>query len=145
MKTLGKSLQATGAAPAVLSSTMKFTHIFILCWGLFSVGCATQQKNVVRQTLQSYQVGVTKFKDFKRDARLIDVSHQTSTPLQSRSYSLPPDSPWKLYGKGEDVSFRKGTFSHKWKFVVGDAEGAVCALWFDSSGTLVDISTPELP
>ena len=124
---------------------MKFAHIFGFCFSLFLVGCATQQTSVVRQTLQSYQVGVTKFKDFKRDAGFIDVSHQTDTAIQARRYGVPVGSPWKLYGEGQDTSFRNGTFSQKWKFVVGDTDGAISTLWFDSSGTLVDISTPQWP
>ena len=124
---------------------MRFAHIFILCSGLLFAGCATQQTSVVQQTLQSYRVGVTKFDDFKRDAGLVELPSQVDSPQQAGRYKVPVGSPWRLYSQGQSSNFQHWTWTQKWSFVVGDTNEALSTLWFDASGTLVDISTPQLP
>lgn len=121
---------------------MKTTQIFMLCLVACTLlaGCATHQTNVVRQTLQTYQVGVTKFKDFKKDADLIELAHQTNSPLPSIRYEVSKESPWKLYGQGEESTFHNWVFTKKWKYEVGDSKNKICTLWFDANGTLVNIS-----
>ena len=126
---------------------MRLIQILTVCSGIgiLCAGCASQQPNTVRQTLQSYQVGVTKFKDFKRDAGLIELSHKADEGLQAQRYGVPLESRWKLYGEGQNASFSHWSSTFTWKFVVGDTDEAICTLWFDASGTLVAISTPQTP
>jgi len=124
---------------------MKIAHIFCLCLSIGLVGCAERQTRSVGRSLQSYHAGVTEFKDFKRDAALVELPGQTDPVLPARSYTVPAGSPWKLYGRVYERGGYTWVTSRKWKFVVGDTNGAIATLSFESNGALIGITPPYVP
>jgi hypothetical protein len=121
-------------------------------------GCASSRRNrdVVRNTLASYQIGRTTFQDFKKDAGLVQT--QRPPPKEPPSYLNPnraswfpqtqtawiSQSPWRIYETAEYSGLSKGTFTQHWKFVVGDQTQAICILTFDGQGRLANISPVEV-
>jgi hypothetical protein len=106
--------------------------------------------------LETYQVGVTKFGEFRKDAGLVlvkrpvDIGPQHSylfphsdppageSPRVYTTYAAPKTGLWKIVEEGEEVHLSNGKFSNRWSFVVGDAGGPICVLRF-TDGTLTEL------
>ncbi len=111
-------------------------------------GCASPRLDEVRRTLATYQVGITTFADFRRDA---DVDLHEPPPPKSRSYLGPPpsfprggyylaakSSAWRIFEQRQSYSFAHGTNSYGLALVVGDVHEPICILTFHN-GTLSEI------
>jgi hypothetical protein len=118
----------------------------------FIAGCASPRPNVnvVANTLQTYRVGKTTFKDFKGDSGLVvrELPKQQSylnpspqlEPKTQTVYVVPKGSPWKIYETGQNWSLLNGNFSQSTRFVVGDNDRPISILAFDGKGNLTGIS-----
>jgi hypothetical protein len=127
-------------------------------------GCVAPRDNQVRQKLNVYQIGVTRFEDFQKDAGLVLIERDSPataprhsylnpnpTPSQSMqppklvSYATPKGSAWKIVEQKHEThfSFPKSAKNYdKWSFVVGDKRGPICILIFEA-GTLSDKKPAE--
>jgi hypothetical protein len=141
----------------MLNSSLKCVVRAGLALLLFISGCATSPSggNSVGETLKSYQVGKTTFRDFKRDARLTFEVRTVDNPNARRSYLHPnsqpkkitregwvvsPGSPWKIYETGNYWFYGTGPEGKKSvderSYVVGDTKRPMMILTFEGETTL---------
>ena len=130
-------------------SPVRLPVVQLILGGLL-LGCSSPRRTVVTQTLHTYQVGTTKFDNFRRDTQMVlqEVAPpetkqrrylEPAVTFKMRSYKTPQASPWKIYEQNQTSSGPLiGARYHQQKFVVGDANGPVAVLAF-TNGTLSEI------
>jgi hypothetical protein len=130
-----------------LNQIMPTAALWFALWFVLLAGCVTPQTEAVKKVLNSYLVGVTTFADFRRDTDLIALDIQSGRPQVPQPkifnfngrYGMPFNSPWRLYGSSEQYNQSHGRVEQKWTYQVGDANGPICNLCFNSSGKLIEI------
>lgn len=147
----------SGGTASIKNRLMKATVRPVICiiMPLLALGCAsTREKHTVNETLQKYQVGVTKYSDFRNDTGLVELEAQNQTsyltpqpqtalawaPQTHREYKLPKNSQWKIYQIGESVHVEHWKITANRRFVVGDRKTPLCILSFNEAGILTDKS-----
>jgi hypothetical protein len=116
------------------------------------------RSDIVRQRLATYQVGQTKFDEFKRDAGLAQVERPAPTVPpsylhpnraswfpQTQTTWVSQNHPWRIYEAGQYSAVHARKFTQHWKFVVGDLTQPISILTFNGQGILVNISPVESP
>jgi len=117
----------------------------------FMAGCVSPRPtvNVVANTLQTYRVGQTTFKNFKSDSGLVITVFpkqeylKPSSQLDSKTQvvdTVPKDSAWKIYETRRTSTLVNGNLSQSAQFVVGDHQKPISILTFDDKGNLTNIS-----
>jgi major membrane immunogen (membrane-anchored lipoprotein) len=102
-------------------------------------GCASTHVRDVTQMVTSYKVGVTRFEDFKKDAKLVEIQVFSG---HGPKYATLKSSSFAIIDQNTDISLKDGQESSR-DFVVGDASGKICIIGFSiHDGKLTKLS-PE--
>ena len=104
---------------------------------LLLAGCASTRETSVREMGKAYRAGETRFEDFKRDARLVEVNMLARSRPQ---YAAKKGSPFTVRDDGiSTVTFNDKEPPKTHDFIVEDNTGAMCVLQFSvPEGKLVD-------